>query len=376
MSRKKRTIITEEIITKICKLYKNGMSQQEIAKELDLGKGTVNKYLKLNNIDTSYIKKDIGNEIIQKYLDGVKISHLSKEYGYKDSTISKYLKDNNVDYRGVFKFNSKEKEQICDDYKSGLSEEKLANKYNSNRITIRNVLKEYNVERRDSSNYRLYSLNENYFDKIDTPNKAYILGLLYADGNVSKEKYKIQLGLQERDVDILNAIKKELDAEQPLYFIDKSNIPNHQNMNYLHINSKHMYESLKKYGVIPKKSLIITYPEFLSEELQRHFLRGALDGDGCIHKPFIYNEKKECGRMAYICGSPMFCSGVKEIVERCLGIHVSLIKNRNIEKATISGRLQVKKFLDWLYEDADLKLDRKYQLYLKYYCNNELKETA
>lgn len=374
MARKKRTTITEEIITRICELYRDGMSQQEITKELDLGQGTVSKYLKLNNIDTSYIKKDVGTEIIQKYIDGATPKKLSKEYGYAETTISKYLKDNNVDYRGVYKFNSKEKEQICEDYKNGLSEEKLADKYNSNRTTIRNVLKACGVARRNQSEYRRYSLNEHYFDEIDVPNKAYLLGLLYADGNVATNNYTIQIGLQSRDVDILNRMKEELESNYPLYFNEKSKRePNHQDVYSFSIQSKHMHESLCKLGVVPRKTLIITYPDFLPEELHKHFLRGALDGDGCINKPYGKNGK--C-RIAYICGTSMFCEGVKEVVERQLGIHVSLIKNKNIKKATISGRLQVKKFLDWLYEDADLKLDRKYQLYLKYYCNNGLEEIA
>lgn len=373
MERKKRKEITEEIITKICKLYQDGMSSIKIAETLDVSQGTVNKYLRLNNINTSYIKLDIGQEIIKKYLNGATINSLHDEYGFKSTTISKYLKNNNIEIRSPFKFDLIKKEQICKDYINGMTEEKLAEKYDSNRTTIRNVLKEFNIKIRDNSEYRIYSLNENYFDKIDTPNKAYILGLLYADGNVSKEKYRIQLSLQEGDVKILEDIRQEIQSEAPLEFrnfskYNKKYDKNVQDQWSLSVNSKHMHESLCNLGIIPNKSLIITYPDFLSNELQRHFLRGALDGDGCINKPYGENGKL---RIAYICGTPMFCSGVKEVVEKELGVHVSLIQNNKIQKATISGRLQVKKFLDWLYEDANLKLDRKYQLYLKYYCNNE-----
>ena len=378
MTRKKRVKITEEIITKICELYQGGIPSIQIAELLSISQGSVNKYLRLNNIDTSCIKSNIGTVIIQKYLDGHTIKLLHEEFGYKESTISKYLKNNGIEIRSRFKFNDIEKEQICKDYLDGMSEEKLAEKYDSNRTTIRNVLKEKDIRRRGNSEYRKYSLNENYFDKIDTPNKAYILGLLYADGNVSKEKYHIQLSLQEGDRHILEDIRKEIDSSAPLEFRNFSKYNEKYNKNTqdqwsLSLHCKHMHESLCKWGVVPRKSLSITYPNFLRDDLQRHFLRGALDGDGCIHKP--YGENGKC-RLVFICGTPMFCNGVKEVIESQLGVNVSLIQNRKIQKATISGRLQVKKFLDWLYKDVDLKLDRKYQLYLKYYCNNEEEKTA
>ena len=267
MTRKKRTKITEEIITKICELYKDGMSQKEIAKELDLCDGTVSKYLKLNDVDTSYIKNEIGDELIAKYLSGKTLNELHEEYGFKSDTISKYLRNHGVEIRSPFKFNSEEKEAICIDYEDGMTEKKLAIKYNSNRTTIRNVLKEYGIKRRGSSEYRIYSLNESYFDEINTPNKAYILGFLYADGNVSKKKYRIQLSLQEGDVEILNRIKEELNSGAPLVYKefekynDKYNIKT-QNQWSLDLNCRHMHESLCRWGVIPQKTHSLTYPIF------------------------------------------------------------------------------------------------------------------
>lgn len=381
MIQKKRTKITDEIITKICELYKSGISQKEIAKELDLGSGTVSKYLKLNNINTLYIKDEVGKELIEKYLNGKSLNELQKEYEFKSCTISRYLKKHGIEIRSPFKFNSKEKEQICQDYKDGISEEKLAIKYNSNRITIRNALKEYNIKRRDNSEYRKYSINKNYFDEINTPNKAYILGFLYADGYVSKGKYRIQLSLQEGDIEILEKIKEELDSSAPLEYREFEKY-NHkynsktQNQWNLSLNCKHMHESLGKWGVVPQKTHVLTYPDFLEKNLHSHFLRGVMDGDGCIHVPYGRNNHS---KLVDICGTKMFCEGAKNIIEDILKIHCSVIKtnpdiNRDTYRITISGGVQVSKFLDWIYDNSDLKLDRKYQLYLKYYCNNESDE--
>lgn len=52
--------------------------------------------------------------------------------------------------------------------------------------------------------------NNNYFDKIDTENKAYFLGLLYADGSNSIKNGKISIALQARDKDILNKMVQDM----------------------------------------------------------------------------------------------------------------------------------------------------------------------
>lgn len=49
---------------------------------------------------------------------------------------------------------------------------------------------------------RKYKLNEHYFDVIESQDQAYILGLLYADGNhCRKKKYVIRLSLKKDDID-------------------------------------------------------------------------------------------------------------------------------------------------------------------------------
>lgn len=50
---------------------------------------------------------------------------------------------------------------------------------------------------------RKYSLNEEYFDVIDNQNKAYYLGLLYADGCNNVQRYAIHLDLQIDDREII-----------------------------------------------------------------------------------------------------------------------------------------------------------------------------
>ena len=79
---------------------------------------------------------------------------------------------------------------------------------------IKKILKNegFNLSLRKGSNSRSKSLNENYFNVIDTPNKAYVLGWIVSDGYVSKNK--LVFGL--KDLEILEFIKKELDSNHKI----------------------------------------------------------------------------------------------------------------------------------------------------------------
>ena len=65
---------------------------------------------------------------------------------------------------------------------------------------------------------RQYKLNVNYFNKIDSHEKAYVLGFLYADGsntsNYDKNRYCITIVLKESDSQILYDIKNEIGYEE------------------------------------------------------------------------------------------------------------------------------------------------------------------
>ena len=318
---------------------------------------------------TTYTKELI-NELINLYDKGYSAKEIGEKLDLDPSTIIKHLKENGIKIRKT-KVTQGMIDRVCKEYQEGLSQIEVAKNNKTSPVTVRRILKENGIPIRKQEEWlRKYDLNQEYFDTIDTQNKAYFLGLLYEDGNVSKSNNAIQIGLEARDLHILEAFKKELECgDKPLSFDQRSkNNPKHKDMFSLCIKSEHMHNSLCNLGVVPQKSHIIKYPYFISDDLQRHFIRGAMDGDGCIHATNLSNEKEI--RSVDICGTYDFCSGLKEVIEDNLNIHCSLIlsnKTSNIYKMTISGRNQSTKFLDWIYEDAELYLYRKYETYLSKY---------
>lgn len=108
---------------------------------------------------------------------------------------------------------------IINAYINGETALSISKRYNTHDNTIRRILKNNNVEIRGNKiTSRKYNVNENYFDNIDTPNKAYILGLLYADGNNHIKNNTVSIALQEEDVEILRLINKEIESDRPLSF--------------------------------------------------------------------------------------------------------------------------------------------------------------
>jgi hypothetical protein len=198
---------------------------------------------------------------------------------------------------------------------------------------------------------RKYKFNENYFDSIDTEQKAYWLGFLFADGNV----YRNQMTLKLSNLDKLHLelFKKHLQSEHLIY--DELG-----KYSSLVIGSKKFSESLISNGCVRKKSLIIEFP-ILQNDLVRHFIRGVFDGDGCIS--FIKKNPKY-KRWCIASGSKRFIESIKEVVEKEINYNLKLYKRKNIYVLVSGKKNIVKSIFDFMYKDATVYLDRKYQKFL------------
>lgn len=129
--------------------------------------------------------------------------------------------------------------------------------------------------------------NENYFDIIDTPQKAYFLGLLYADGCISHTTrtsgsicYIMAIALQEDDKYVLEKFRIEMERPNNLLFIRGND---HRKAKFCFtVSGEKIHHDLEKHGCVERKSLILQFPTTVPEELMSHFIRGYFDGDGCI----------------------------------------------------------------------------------------------
>ncbi len=321
--------------------------------------------------DVTNILETHKDEIIQMRLDGYQCIDIAKKFGLKRGTVNCWLNRRGVFIRG--KQTPENIQKIIDMYTiDNTSIYVIAKELHFSTGTIANILKENNIKIKSFCEaHKIYTIDEEYFDEINTQNKAYILGFLYADGCRAKNCNGIRMNLQERDKHILDEINNEIKSNRPLRFIDYSHDPSRQNQYLLSIDNKHMAESLYKWGIVPCKEFILEFPTWMEHDLIRHFIRGYLDGDGYISK----NPKEK--RMSFT-GTKMLMEGISQYLSDELDVHSTLFsphrKNTITRSLSIAGGNQVKKVLDHLYENAEMCLHRKYKiydsLYVKPFINN------
>lgn len=222
---------------------------------------------------------------------------------------------------------------------------------------------------------RKYNLNEHYFDKIDSEEKAYFLGLLYADGCHYEELSCITLSLQEEDVEILEKLNLIIGSDRPLMLVKHSKYKSTLKDQFkLSLNSKHISHSLSKLGLMSRKSLILQFPteEQVPRYLLKHFIRGYFDGDGSISY-WVEKKSKALRFDCSIVSTEDFCNSLASYIKDELNI-LTKIKTRfkkhntSTRNILIKGKKMIHKFMSWLYEDATIFLQRKYKKY------NELKQ--
>jgi hypothetical protein len=206
---------------------------------------------------------------------------------------------------GIKKCENNHKE-ICLLYDRGLSLRKIANNFSVSQKPIRRILEQYNIIVKKEK----YSLDKTFFNKIDTSEKAYILGLLYADGSVNRHNNDLKITLHKKDVDILNKINKIIKSNRPI----GSTLNKEKKDSYrtLCITNKNIKNNLYKLGIIPNKTLHIRFPKFLKKEYIFHFIRGVFDGDG-----YFYIDKRHKAKGCFaIVGNKDFCKDINILLNK------------------------------------------------------------
>lgn len=216
--------------------------------------------------------------------------------------------------------------------------------------------------KRNRNKPRLY-INENYF-KEWSPNMAYILGFILADGCIIRGSYKgysdaLKFGVQFKDKDILEKIKHELSAEHKISIT--------RNAAHLCITSQIIVDSLKHLGITYQKSLKETMPK-VPPKFVKDFIRGLIDGDGGIS----FNNRQYPTLRLY--GGINTVTFVKNYFWTKLNAFSSI--NKRSYSVSADSYLYgifyqsntAKKIILHLYTDASIYLDRKYALALK--CHN------
>ena len=289
-------------------------------------------------------------KVINIYNDGNSIRQTSAKTGVSGTQVRRILKKHNVIIRSV-KTDKYIECQIINAYQDGESSEVIAKNFNMNGTTVCRILKRNKIKIRSSiDNKRKYAINKSFFKDINSEEKAYALGFLYADGNVHNKKNSFNITLHKKDIDVLQMFTLWI-------YIDNHKI-NQYDENYVNFRvcSIEMVSDLIRHGCMPAKTFNLSLPTWLHDsDLLRHFVRGFLDGDGCIT---ICNKTNRV-RIIFT-GYDEFLFKLRDVMFYNIGVrfHVTKIKDKVID-LSIGDQKSTRTFLHWLYDGAKVYMNRK-----------------
>lgn len=344
-----------------------GSSINILSEKYKVSTPTLSKYIKLSNIEIIRKKnKRSAFNLALEELNFRSAEEVSLKYGidYRILLEANKRKKNSYDLK-KFQIACAINEYV---YTDGFhrSINKISKKYGLNKKTLAKYLKLNQIEITKKNDFP--NCYEEAFDVIDTEEKAYWLGFLYADGYVCTNEFSIGLNLSIKDIDHLrkfkNFIKYQYDIKisQTHQFGSKSCYGKNGRrlfMCSIKIGNKHLRQSLIDKGCIPRKSLILSFPDesvFKDKSLIRHFIRGYFDGDGTI------SSSKRIFSIQIV--------GTKNILEHIqeyLGIGYLRQKkncNEHIYRLTYFNK-KAKKAAKIMYDNSSIYLQRKYNIYLR-----------
>jgi len=239
--------------------------------------------------------------------------------------------------------------------KEGLSLKKIGEKYNVSRSVITRVLKENNIAIRTDNH--IYKADYRKFQYIDSPEKAYWLGFIAADGCVYERENNasIIINLHRDDREHLEKFKRFMNSN--VNIVDHIQT-NNTLMSKITYNSKEMAHDLISKNITPRKSLTLLPPN-IEDKYSLAFILGYFDGDGSIFKTSQYNN---------------YGINIEGTAELLTWINNKLNISNKLERRDptsttnnyyirCGGTNKPYQIMKQLYDSANVHLERKYQIF-------------
>ena len=236
--------------------------------------------------------------------------------------------------------------------------------------------------------------NEHFFDVIDNEKKAYWLGFIWCDGYMAirhrnnRTSYEFKLSLKDTDANHLIKFNKDLSGSYKVKYY---------NTNGFHgegvaiearllITNQHFGKTLvEQYGLIPRRNdctkIIASVPSYL----MKHFIRGIIEADGTFSKYRITEKGYDVDKYRVSIGTN---EDILRVIEKHLmDNHIINVSERKLYQRhegadgeyrtlEISGKTQCLNILNYVYKDANIYLDRKYEKYLTIVGQSEVLSNA
>ena len=300
-----------------------------------------------------------------RYIDEQRsLGEIAKECGCTRQLVCIRMKDHGVPLRS-----KKEARSLA------LSEKKLTFQRKRDDGTEENVV--LNVQKVDETFFKTWS-----------PAMAYVLGVIYTDGNIMAGKLRnpssgysntiSRLTISQKEPELLEKVLNLMNCQTTLLKRQRKSYGGRVSGEtyYFHINNETIFEDLLKLGVVPNKSKVVTFPD-IPEICVRHFIRGCWDGDGSVYMSggklqasFVSGSKEFIERL----NTELFLLGiVKATKEKKYGslFKMPLAVHKDKRSRSYSIKLRSSEnmeiFYKYLYDgvDASMYLTRKRDVFVK-----------
>ena len=263
-----------------------------------------------------------------------------------------------------FKLNRNMWEILGKEYSEGATVSFLADREGVSNDTIYRAIKlaGFTIDAKEDRALRGKSkvVDRSRFTDMECPTTAYYCGLLLADGCITgKTGNTLAFSLKSEDSYMVESLHEWLSATTKIQYnvdFDKRTNKTYKSTS-IAITDHVIVNNLRKLGFEERKSMRERLPTIYANN--RHFWRGMIDGDGCIVKT---------SWTVSLCGSLEICKGFSEFC-KILGVkqNIRITDRKGLHVVSITNKADSKIVLDALYEDCEIFLSRKRNIYLEKY---------
>ena len=298
-----------------------------------------------------FVKQNI--ELINKDDSGCKFrintsfavyKEIIKRFGFIEINKKEYITKLKQDNISLYDLNTDD--GIINAYKDGYSITSIFpfTKYKSI-ATIYNKVRKYGLTGRNFNHK--FNINDSYFNNIDSPEKAYLLGIIQTDGTINKDR--------------LNITQKK---EYSWYLYSMlSNITSYVNMlnngscYKVDISSRNITDNLKMKGIMENKTYVQSDDDidklfsFIPDEYMGDFIRGLIDGDGWISFFIQSRGINESAELGFCARNERIIDRLNSIISEKINYYPSKYKSHDVWYTRIRDINKIKKFGKYLFKN-------------------------
>jgi len=261
--------------------------------------------------------------------------------------------------------------------------EKLAMEFNVSQGSLRSLAfrrglkcdyRKRAIANREANRTPCENCNYRVFDDPLTPEAAYFLGLIQADGwleQSTEKSYALKIALQESEWELLYAFRDFLHTEGHMSDPYRGE-DHHEWVKRFSISNTYLLSRLRQLGLEPNKSNTDPLPLKVPEDQYHHFARGWIDGDGYVGygdtRPRKVPVLGWLGTQKAIQAHRLKLINLLGLRSQPIANNVHPDLNEKCWKIQWSGITEVEQLARWLHKDGGTHSSRKHTRLKEQFC--------